>query len=105
LEIVRTLVAERVERGGVKSGFDQPAREDRLHLRGEDKTTLEPSQIERLDSEPVAAGDQVPLGPIVKQERKLAAKMLEAIEAMLAVERNDYLGIRTGREMVALRFQ
>src|SRR6185437_17093840 len=64
LEIVRTLVAERVERGGIKSGFYQPAREDRLHLRGEDKTSLEPSQIERLDSEPVAGGDHEPLGPI-----------------------------------------
>ena len=95
-------IRERVERGGGEFRSDEAAREDPLHLRREDESAVDARQIERLDPEAIARGDQKAIGPVIEEKGELTSQMLETAEAELLVQIENDLRIRLRAEAVAL---
>ena len=79
----------------VRAGLDEPAREDRLDLRGEEQAVAGTRPVERLDAEPIAGEQQPPRRRVPDREREHAAEAVDAVVAPLLVGVDDRLGVAT----------
>ena len=60
---------------------------------------------QRADADGVAGGDQKLFATVVQNHRELGVKVLEHIEAVLVVQRQDDLAVGVGVKVVALGLQ
>ncbi len=105
LRIVRVVVDQRIETGGVEFRCDETACENGLHLGPKYEAIRETREIERLDSEPVARRDELLLCLVVEQESELAPQMLKAAKTIFLIEIKDDLGIALRPEAIAFALE
>ena len=77
----------------------------RLHLRGDVARAVVEGVLERLDAEPITAGEKRAVVFVPDRERKLAPQLMEACRAEVFVEVQRNLAVRPGAERVAARLE
>ena len=94
-----------VDRLEVELDVDEPAREDRLELRGEDDEIARACPVERLDPEPVTCQDGPPAALVPDRDAELPAEALREACAVPLVEVRQDLRVAAARERVPLALE
>ena len=91
--------------GGRELPLDQPGREQRFHLRGEEHARVLLSVVERLDPERIPAQQQPVLARVPDRKREHPAKAPHAVVAPAPVGLEDHLGVAARGKRHALADQ
>ena len=85
--------------------LDQPAGEDRLHLRSEQQRARGPGPVERLDAEAIAHEQETALRGVPDREREHAAEPVHALLAPLFIGVDNGLGVGLRPVGVSVRLE